>query len=236
MNGVILAAGRGSRVKQSSKIKPKGMFLYRDKPLIDHILENFKKNMINNISIVTGYKSKHLKIFPTKKFHNKLWGRTNILYSLYQADNWLRKYTCVVSYSDLFYKKSAISLLKKAKGDIVILYDANWYKIWKRRFQNPLIDAETFKIKKNNLVQIGDKTKNLKEIQGQYMGVFKITPRGWQIIKKHLKKIKYFKSYDITRLLKSLILEKKNLVKVVQYKDTWFEVDTFKDYKIFLKD
>ncbi len=68
------------------------------------------------------------------------------------------------------------------------------------------------------------------------MGVFKITPRGWQIIKKHLKKIKNFESYDITKLLKSLISEKKNLVKVVKYKDKWFEVDTYKDYKIFLKD
>ena len=99
-----------------------------------------------------------------------------------------------------------------------------------------MLDAETFKIKKNNLVQIGDKTKNLKEIQGQYMGVFKITPRGWQNNKKTFKKIKYFKSYDITKLLKSLISEKKNLVKVVKYKDKWFEVDTYKDYKIFLKD
>ena len=236
MNGIILAAGRGSRVNQSSKNKPKGMFLYKNKTLIDHILENFKKNMINKTSIVTGYKSKNLKVFSTKKFHNKFWRSTNILYSLYKADNWLKKYTCIVSYSDIFYEKSAISFLKKTKGDIVILYDVNWYKIWKKRFQNPLLDAETFKIKKNNLVQIGDKTKNLKEIQGQYMGVFKITPRGWQIIKKHLKKIKNFETYDITKLLKSLISEKKNLVKVVKYKDKWFEVDTYKDYKIFLKD
>ena len=43
MNGIILAAGRGSRVNQSSKNKPKGMFLYKNKTLIDHILENFKK-------------------------------------------------------------------------------------------------------------------------------------------------------------------------------------------------
>ena len=65
MNGIILAAGRGSRVNQSSKNKPKGMFLYKNKTLIDHILENFKKNMINKSSIVTGYKSKNLKVFST---------------------------------------------------------------------------------------------------------------------------------------------------------------------------
>ena len=46
MNGIILAAGRGSRVNQSSKNKPKGMFLYKNKTLIDHILENFKKTGI----------------------------------------------------------------------------------------------------------------------------------------------------------------------------------------------
>ncbi len=235
MRGIILAAGRGSRVNQSSKFKPKGMFLYKKKTLIDHILNNFERNNIKITSIVTGYKSKKLKIFPVKKFHNKEWKKTNILFSLFKADSWLKKNTCIISYSDLFYKKTAIKLLKKAKGEIVILYDKNWYKIWKKRFNKPLLDAETFRINKKNLIQIGDKTKNLREIQGQYMGVFKITPKGWAIIKKHKKKIKDFKSIDITKLLQSLISVKKNFVKVVRYKDTWFEVDTFKDYNVFLR-
>ena len=213
MKGIILAAGRGSRVNQTSKFRPKGMFLYRKKTLINHILKNFERNNIKKTSIVTGYKSKKLEIFSVKKFHNKNWKKTNILSSLFKADSWLKKNTCIISYSDLFYKNTAIKLLKEAKGDIVILYDKDWYKIWKKRFSKPLLDAETFRMNKNNLVHIGGKTKNLREIQGQYMGVFKITPRGWAIIKKHKKKIKDFKSADITKLLQSLILKKKNLVK-----------------------
>ena len=52
---------------------------------------------------------------------------------------------------------------------------------FKKRFKNPLKDAETFNFdKKNYLKAIGDKTNSLEKIKGQYMGLFKITPRGWK--------------------------------------------------------
>ena len=50
--------------------------------------------------------------------------------------------TCIISYSDIIYDKTAIKLLLKAKGDIVILNNIHWRKIWKLRFKNPLNDLE----------------------------------------------------------------------------------------------
>ena len=48
------------------------------------------------------------------------------------------------------------------------------------RFSNPLTDAETFKIKDGKLVEI-EKNKTFDDINGQYMGIIKITFTGWKI-------------------------------------------------------
>ena len=68
MIGIILAAGRGSRMGNYTLNKPKSFIVYKKKKLIDHILQNFKKNGINKIYIITGYKKNYLKILKLKKF------------------------------------------------------------------------------------------------------------------------------------------------------------------------
>ena len=44
--------------------------------------------------------------------------------------------------------------------------------------ENPLDDAESLKIDKNNYItDIGKKVKNLKDIKGQYIGLTKISKK-----------------------------------------------------------
>ena len=52
----------------------------------------------------------------------------------------------IISYSDIFYSKLAIKKLYQTKSDISIIYDPNWHNLWDMRFNNPLDDAETFKL------------------------------------------------------------------------------------------
>ena len=84
-------------------------------------------------------------------------------------------------------------------------------KYWKKRFKNPLSDLETFKTnKKNQLIEIGNRTNSYKNINGQYMGLFKIDPTTWRKIKKYLiKENNNLDKIDITSVLKLVI--KKNL-------------------------
>ena len=41
---------------------------------------------------------------------------------------------------------------------------------------------------KKNLQEIGLKTKNYKNIQGQFMGIIKFKPSGWKKFDKNLSK------------------------------------------------
>ena len=237
MRAIILAAGRGSRLKSMTKENPKCLLMVKNKTLLDRIILNLKKNKISKISIVTGYKNKLIKKKNIKFFHNSLWSKTNMLYSLFQADEWLTRHTCLVTYSDIIYNHHAIKLLKSDKNSFSIISISNWKKIWKLRFSKPLSDLESFKITKNNiLLNIGSREKNLKNIQGQYSGIFKISPPIWKKFKKVMKRMdkKKFYKLDMTNFFK-ILLKKKIRIKIVKFDKNWFEFDTKTDLKAYEK-
>ena len=135
------------------------------------------------------------------------------------------------------FLKKAVQLLKKKKGDIVVLNNCNWKKIWNKRFQKPLNDLENFNyLKKNNekyLTEIGGTPKKLAHIKGQFAGLFKITPKGWSYILNFIKKDKVnIKKIDITTFFSLFLKKNRFIIKIVDYKGMWFEIDTVKDLKI----
>ena len=60
-NAIILAAGRGSRMKELTDDKPKCMVEINNKSIIQRTIEVFKYKNINNIIVITGYQSDKLK-------------------------------------------------------------------------------------------------------------------------------------------------------------------------------
>ena len=65
---VILAGGKGSRIKKFLKNNPKPMAKFNNKYFIEYIIQNFSKYSFKRIFILTGYKSKII----INKFHKKL--------------------------------------------------------------------------------------------------------------------------------------------------------------------
>ena len=179
MKAIILAAGRGSRMKHLTEEHPKCLIKLNGKPLIDWQIETIKSAGITEIAIVTGYKNNLLNNRGLVEFFNHRWETTNMVTSLICADSWLNNNDCIVSYSDIFYKKSAIKSLVDNKSNLAITFDPNWEELWSKRFGDPLLDAETFKLKNNKfLAEIGKPPNLLKEIEGQYMGLLKFTPKN----------------------------------------------------------
>ncbi len=225
--GIILAAGRGRRLKNLKY--PKSLIKYKNKYLIQHIINNFKKNYLKNINIITGYKKKIIEKNTNGKkyFHNRFWEKTNMVYTLTKADEVLSKNYSIISYSDIYYSSDLISKIKKNRYDICIASYLDWKKLWKKRFKNPLNDLEGFKRKGNKLLDIGFKEKNLKNIQGQYMGVIGISPKGWKLMKKILFEMKKedLKKISFTELLRNLIFKVGVNIKIINYKKKFFEID-----------
>ena len=234
MNAIILAAGRGSRLTNFTDTIPKCLVQINKKSLLSRQLEIYNSlPEISNISIVRGYlKEKINDKRINKYFENKEWKRTNMVSSLYTCKEILKEKDSIISYGDIFFGYKIINKLINDHNDIVISYDSDFLKLWSKRFKNPLDDLETFKIDENQyLIDIGDKTDNIQKIEGQYMGLLKITRNGWNKIDNLLCKIN-FNNIDMTQLLKILLNE--NLkIKTVQNKEIWGEVDTPHDITIY---
>ncbi len=236
MKAIILAAGRGSRMKHLTADLPKCLVKLRGKPLIEWQLKALRAAGINDIAVVTGYKKNLLASYKLTEFHNVRWFDTNMVASLACADEWLQLEPSIISYSDIFYETSAVISLINCPEPLAITYDPNWLQIWKKRFGDPLLDAETFSINSSNqITDIGNKPSNVEQVQGQYMGLLRITPESWKQIVCVLSKLskKERNEISMTDILQKVIKRTKLSVVGVSYEGEWGEIDSQTDLQIF---
>ncbi|WP_166424977.1 phosphocholine cytidylyltransferase family protein [Paraglaciecola sp. 20A4] len=232
MKALILAAGRGSRMKELTENSPKCLVKLNGKSLLTYQLIALREAGITEIGIVTGYRREMLVSSELIEFYNERWDKTNMVSSLNCAYEWLQADDCIVSYSDIFYEASAVNSLIEAQADIAITYDPNWLDIWSRRFEDPLSDAETFKMNdKSELCEIGNQPKLVDQVQGQYMGLLKFTPKGLDIIARLQQGLSadLQDKMHMTGALQKVIESKVLAIKAVPYLGRWGEVDSEDD-------
>jgi len=235
VRGIILAAGRGSRMKGLTAAQPKCMIEFRGKPLLAWQIEALRAAGIREIAAVRGYRGEMLEQFDLAFFENPRWAETNMVRSLAQAASWLTQDTCIVSYADIFYPPLAVSELMKASADIAMTYDPNWKALWTARFGDPLTDAETLQLDAQSFVtDIGRKPSSLDEIEGQYMGLLRFTPAGWRATAEYLDSLPNATAdkLDMTSLLRGLIA-KGVAVQGVPTAVEWGEVDKESDLRVY---
>jgi choline kinase len=236
MKAIILAAGRGSRMKDLTKERPKCLVELRGKTLLDWQLEALCAADITEIAIVTGYKRELLTNRGLVEFHNNRWAETNMVSSLELAKEWLQTDPCIVSYSDIFYSHTVIKSLMTCNASLAVAYDPNWLKLWTQRFGDPLLDAETFQLTSENiLTEIGNKPKCVEEVQGQYMGLLKFTQEGWEEvvrIRSGLTSVQSDKMH-MTGTLQMVINAGRVSISAVAYEGEWGEVDSIEDLKSY---
>ena len=236
MKAIILAAGRGSRMKHLTDERPKCLVYLRGKPLIEWQLEAIRTAGITEIAIVTGYRNELLSSYNLVEFHNSHWSKTNMVSSLECAEKWLQAEPCVISYSDIFYESSAVSSLMNCPASLAVTYDPNWLNLWKKRFADPLLDAETFLINSaNEVLEIGKKPRTVEEVQGQYVGLLRMTPESWKHIASiHARLPKHIRDkMHMTGTLQKVIEHARFPVLGVPYQSEWGEFDTESDLKTF---
>jgi choline kinase len=233
MKAIILAAGRGSRMKELTDGRPKCLIEFRGKSLLEWQIEAIQEAGITEVAIVTGYKRDLLANRGLVEFHNPLWAETNMVSSLECAQDWLRNDTCIVSYSDIFYAHSAILSLMQCDEDIAITFDPKWLELWRRRFDDPLLDAESFKLNEDStLKEIGNKPRAVEEIQGQYMGLLRLSPAGWTEIMRIRSELTQEDRdrMHMTGTLQRVIDSMQIKVRALPYEGDWGEFDSVTDF------
>jgi choline kinase len=235
MRAVILAAGRGSRMRALTEDRPKCLVELAGRSLLSRQLAALRQGGIGEIAIVRGYRGGQLAGFGLATFDNPRWAETNMVVSLACAEAWLSEAPCLVSYSDIFYSAETVALLAAAAGDIVISYDRDWLAQWRRRFADPLSDAENFRLdSKGRVLAIGGRAKSVDDIEGQYMGLLKFTPTGWRQVRCIIDPLPAAARdrLDMTGMLARLIAAGIP-VAAVPASGGWGEIDSESDLALF---
>ena len=233
---IILAAGEGTRLRPYTLDRPKCMVEIDGVSLIDRQLEVLKSEGIDDIVIIGGYKSEMLKRGDIKLKVNARYFETNMVWTLFSAEEELEG-DVIVSYGDIVYSKNILKALIKSKADIAVTIDKKWEGYWRERNENPLDDAETLKLRKDGTIsEIGQKPSSLEEIEGQYMGLMKFSSEGVRQIKSAFHSAlesgkllgKEVENSYMTDLLQSIV-SIGGKVASVQIDEDWVEVDTVED-------
>ena len=230
---VVLASGRGSRLRRLTKDNPKCMIeINNNKTLLDYIARVFF--LFKKIIIVTGYKKKiivnKLKNVKNIEFvYNKNYLTTNMVESLMLAKPKIKKKDLIVIYSDILFDFSILKKLKNKKGNILPL-NKNWLHAWKKRYKSIKkikSDAENVIVAKNKIKSIGEKISK-KIPKFQYMGILRIQNTTYHKMLKFYKKLKN-KKISMTEFV-NLIIQKK--ISEFYYMSTgkyWYEIDNMQD-------
>ncbi len=235
MNGLILAAGRGSRLGHLTDDRPKCMVALRGRPLLQWQLDAMRCGGVDAFAMVRGYRWQQLKFSGIRAFDNARWAETNMVASLACATDWLRSGPCIVSYADIVCHPDHISRLAACDADIAITYDTQWLSLWQARFADPLCDAETLAVGGDGaLTDIGRRPSSLDQVAGQYMGLLKTTPAGWRCVERHLASLSDSKvdALDMTSLLQALIAEGVSIA-AVPVAGRWLEIDSSSDLRLY---
>ena len=126
---------------------------------------------------------------------------------------------------------------------MVITADLDWEKLWSLRMDNPLDDAETFKINDQGFVsEVGKKPQSKSEVQGQYMGLIKISGRKIKALKDFYYNLDREAFYDgkdfdnmyMTSFIQKLI-ESGWCVSPAFIQGGWLEIDTSEELELYEK-
>ena len=235
VRGLILAAGRGSRLKSITEDRPKGMVALKGRPLIAWQLHALRGAGIDQIALVGGYRMQALAQFHLPVIASPRWSETNMVRSLMCAAEWLDHGATVVSYSDIVYDSATVQRLTDTPSDIALTFDPAWLALWSARFADPLSDAETFAVDPSGmLTDIGRRPERISDVQGQYMGLLKFTGPGWRVISQYLGTLPSDRcdTLDMTSLLRALI-DRGVRIQAVPTAGPWAEVDNEDDLLLY---
>jgi len=226
MQAIIMAAGKGSRLGELTKDKPKSFLEIKGKKLIEYNIEMLHKYGITDIIIVIGYRDQDFveltkDIQGIRLVYNPFYEMVNVLGSFWVAQDELVD-DFIYMHADTICAESIFESLLEVDGDIVLPVDLK------------PCDDEAMKVKVDGeyVVQI---TKNMPcgESAGEFIGIAKVKKGVLKDLKEEstqLMREKEFSSY-FEAAVQRIINKEKYLIKKIDTRNAfWAEIDFEEDY------
>ena len=247
MKAIFIAAGEGSRLGNLTKDLPKPLVDINSKSIIERQISLLRKNNVNDIVVVTGYKKEKFTFKNIEYVHNPNFREQEQTGSLMAARSKIVG-DVLIMFSDILFEEIILQQMLNSKGDIVIAIDKDWEKSYEERHDNPKSKADKVLIKDDKVIQISAKNikiNNNDNDVGELLGLMKLSPKGSKILIEQYEKLenshigkfhdapsfKKAKFVDILQELLSLGI----IITPISIKGKWCEIDTKHDLEIAKK-
>ncbi len=121
---IVLAASRGRGLEAVTVDRPKVMLPIAGKPLLRWLVDSFKKESINDITVVGGYRADAIDTAGIQLVVNERYAETGELASLACAAGALES-DAVISYGDLLFRSYVLRDLLESKADFSVVVDSS---------------------------------------------------------------------------------------------------------------
>lgn len=238
MQAIILAAGMGKRLKELTANNTKCMVKVNGVTLIERMLRQLDKLGLERIIIVEGYEGRKLVEYvetlcigtPVAFVHNPVYDRTNNIYSLSLAKEYLCRDDTLLLESDLIFEDAVLQKLLDDPRQTLALVDK--YESW--------MDGTVVTLDANdNILSFVPGSKfNFDDIPGYYktVNIYKFSKHFSQthyvpFLEAYTKALGNNEYYE--QVLKVItLLEKPDIWALRLSGEAWYEIDDIQDLDI----
>ncbi len=238
MQAIILAAGMGKRLKELTNNNTKCMVKVNGVTMIERMLRQLDKLNLSRIVIVVGYKGQelidyintlHIKT-PIVYVNNDIYYKTNNIYSLYMAKDYLLAEDTLLLESDLIFEYSVLERILNDPYPSLALVAK--YENW--------MDGTVVTIDENNNIRsfLGKSKFRFEDIKNYYktVNIYKFSREFSNshyvpFLEAYSKALGNNEYYE--QVLKVItLLDKPEIKAAVLENELWYEIDDVQDLDI----
>jgi phosphoenolpyruvate phosphomutase len=240
-SAVVLAASRGKGLESVTTDRPKVMLPIAGKPLLRWLIDGFKKENVNDITVVGGYRADAIDPAGIRLVVNDQYAQTDELASLACAIDELESDT-VIAYGDLLFRSYVLRDLVESKADFAVVVDSSSADSSNRTVRDFAYcsrgdDRGLFgtPVLLQRVVSRADAKPEItgQESHGRWIGMLNVSRRGLPKLKVVLAQLRArpdFDSLDMPALLNALIADGSE-IEVVYVHGHWRGVNDLEDFR-----
>lgn len=188
---ICIAAGRGRRLEDNTAEIPKCLVPVGDRPMLRWQVDAFRAHGIRELVIIRGYLGQVLEArradfgdVEVRFVDNPDWERNNILLSLLHAEHELDG-PVLLTYSDIIFTPEVVGRLMTSAGDIALVIDREFARIYQGRTQHPLEEAEVSDLDPaGNVRRVGKRALPADQAFGEFIGLARLSAAGADLVRR----------------------------------------------------
>jgi phosphoenolpyruvate phosphomutase len=234
-NAVVLAATRGKELAELTASIPKVMLPIGGQPLLARLIKEFKKQSINNINVVAGYKAESIDIAGVKISINPDYENTGELASLSQAEGCFGEDVLIV-YGDLLFRSYILQDLLNCPDEITIVVDsaetstpisgAPDYAYCSQADDRSLFDRQVYLHKISNRPE-----PEIGKACGRWIGMLRVRGEGIEWLNAALADLKTQPNFQLMGIpeLCNYLIDRGKPIRVIYINGHWLDVNSLED-------